>query len=228
MQEVDCEDPGCLGPKELPPGRTRGGGERGAENLPHGGRPDRHAEFHQFAVDPAVPPQRILPRQANDKACNAWDRRRAAGLAPRARVVFLRGQPAVPSQERRGRHGEHCNPAPARHAPCQRGEPHPVGRLVPHPASAPAQHRVLTPEHQQLSILRLVATAQQDDQAEHPTRQHVGDLEQHPASQAPPHPARRRQRRSTTPIEYSSGTGRIRRRAGQSAQAAGHGCGRAG
>jgi hypothetical protein len=63
------------------------------------------------------------------------------------------------------------------------------------------------PEHQQISILRLVATAQQDDQAEHPARQHVGDLEQHPASQAPPRPARRPQRRSTTPIEYSSGTG---------------------
>jgi hypothetical protein len=27
-------------------------------------------------------------------------------------------------------------------------------RLIPHPASMPAQHRVLVPEHQQLSILR--------------------------------------------------------------------------
>jgi hypothetical protein len=106
MQEVDCEDPGCLGPKELPPGRARVARRRvdarGAENLPHGGRRDRHAEFHQFAVDPAVPPLRILPRQANDKACKAWDRRRATRLAPLACVVFLRGQPAVPSQERRG------------------------------------------------------------------------------------------------------------------------------
>ncbi|HUY52751.1 MAG TPA: hypothetical protein VMV92_44800 [Streptosporangiaceae bacterium] len=53
----------------------------------------------------------------------------------------------------------------------------------------PAQHRVLVPEHQQLRILRPVATAQQDDQAAYPARQHIGDLEQHPASQAPPRPA---------------------------------------
>jgi hypothetical protein len=36
----------------------------------------------------------------------------------------------------------------------------------------------LVPEHQQLSILHPVAAAQQDDQAEYPARQHVGDLEQ--------------------------------------------------
>ena len=53
-----------------------------------------------------------------------------------------------------------------------------------------AQHRVLMPEHEQLSILLLVATAPQGGQAEHPTRQHIGDLEQHSASQAPPRPAR--------------------------------------
>jgi hypothetical protein len=53
-------------------------------------------------------------------------------------------------------------------------------------AGLPTQHRILMPEHQQLDILRAVPTEQQDDQAEHPTRQHVSDLEQHPASQPPP------------------------------------------
>ena len=37
--------------------------------------------------------------------------------------------------------------------PSKRGEPHPVGGLVPDPPGVPAQHRVLMPEHQQLSIL---------------------------------------------------------------------------
>ena len=32
--------------------------------------------------------------------------------------------------------------------PVQRGEPHPVGRLVTHPASVAAQHRVIVPEYQ--------------------------------------------------------------------------------
>jgi hypothetical protein len=46
----------------------------------------------------------------------------------------------------------------------------------------PAQHRVLVPEHQQLGILGRVAAEHQDGQAEHPARQQVDDLEQHPAS----------------------------------------------
>jgi predicted polyphosphate/ATP-dependent NAD kinase len=47
----------------------------------------------------------------------------------------------------------------------------------------PAQHRVLVPEHQQLSILRQVPAERQDSQAEYPARQQIDDLEQHPASQ---------------------------------------------
>ncbi len=42
------------------------------------------------------------------------------------------------------------------------GEPHPIGRLVPYPASVAAQHRVLVPEHQQFSVLRQVLTEYQD------------------------------------------------------------------
>jgi hypothetical protein len=38
------------------------------------------------------------------------------------------------------------------------------------------------PEHQQLRILRQVTAEQQDGQAEHPAREQVDDLEQHPAS----------------------------------------------
>jgi hypothetical protein len=108
------------------------------------------------------------------------------GFAPPARVVLLRGQFAVPGQQRRGSDGEDFAPAPARYEPCQRGEPGPVGRFVTGSAGVAAQHRVLVPEHEQLSILRPVATAQQDGQAEYPARQQVDDLEQHPASQPSP------------------------------------------
>ena len=44
----------------------------------------------------------------------------------------------------------------------QRGEPYPVGRLVTHPADVAAQHRVLVPEYQQLSILRPVPAEHQE------------------------------------------------------------------
>ncbi len=166
VQKVDREDPCGLGVQELPPGRARPPrgriDARGPQDLPDGGRRDCHAEFRQFAVDPAVSPQRILLRQANDEPGDARDRRRAAGLAPLARVILLCGQPAVPGEERRGRHGEDFGPAPARYEPGQRGEPYPVGRVVTHPADLAAQHRVLVPENQQFGILRQVRAEHQD------------------------------------------------------------------
>jgi hypothetical protein len=48
----------------------------------------------------------------------------------------------------------------------QRGEPHSVGLLIPHPAGVAAQHRVLVPEYQQLSILRPVPAEHHDSEAE--------------------------------------------------------------
>jgi hypothetical protein len=85
--------------------------------------------------------------------------------------------------------GKTSGPAPTREQPCQRGEPRPVRWLVPDPAGVPAQHRVLVPQHQQLSILRQVPADRQDSQAEYPANQQVEDLEQHPAGQPPPGPA---------------------------------------
>ena len=95
VEEVHGEDPGGLGMYELPPGRARTArgriDARAAEDLPDCGLRDRHAEFRQFAVDPAVSPQRILLRQPDDKAGDAPDCRRAARRALPARVVLLRG-----------------------------------------------------------------------------------------------------------------------------------------
>ena len=60
----------------------------------------------------------------------------------------------------------------------------------------PAQHRVLVPEYQQLSMLRSVPAEHQDNQFENPENQQVDDLEQHPASQPAPRQACWPQRRS--------------------------------
>ncbi len=144
------------------------------------------AELYQLAVDPAVYPQRILLRQPKDKAGGALDSRRPSGLAPFPRVVFDRGQLALPGQQRRGCYRETC-PAPAGDEPGQRGEPHLISRFVPHPADVTAQHRILVAEHQQLSILGPVATEHQGSHAEYPACQQVDDLEQHPASQPSRH-----------------------------------------
>src|ERR1017187_7463663 len=78
--------------------------------------------------------------KADGEPGDAADCRRAAGLAPVARVVSPGGEPAVPGQQCRGRHRKDPGPAPPRDEPCERGEPGPVGWLVPDPARVPAQH----------------------------------------------------------------------------------------
>src|ERR1022692_752816 len=118
------------------------------QDLPHRGRRNGEAESRQLAVDPAVSPQRILLRQPDGNAGDAPGRRGPAGLAPFARVVVLSGQSVVPGQQRRWRDGEDLGPAPAGEQPGQRGEPQPVGWLVPHPADVAVQYRVLVPEYQ--------------------------------------------------------------------------------
>jgi hypothetical protein len=117
MQEVDGEDPGCLGMQELPPGRARAARRRidasGVQDLPDGGRRYGDAELVQLALDPAVAPQRILPRQAQHQSLDTWGNRRTAGPAPAARVVLSRRQPAVPGQQRGGGDGEDLDPTSA-------------------------------------------------------------------------------------------------------------------
>jgi len=166
VQEVDREDPGCLGVQELPPGRARTARRRidarGVQDLPHCGRRDRNAELGELTVDAAVSPQRILPRQANGKVSDAPDCGGPTGLASLARVVLARGQLAVSGQQRRGRDRKDLTPAPARYEPCQRSEPGPVSGLVPRPADVAAQHRVLVAQNQQLRVFGQITTEQHD------------------------------------------------------------------
>jgi hypothetical protein len=117
VQEVDGNDPSGLGREELPPCRPGLARCRidagGTQDRLDGRRRDRDAELDQLAVNPPVPPQRVLPRQADGKTGDAPDRRRPAGLASRARVVLARGQLAVPGQQRRGRDRKDPRPGAA-------------------------------------------------------------------------------------------------------------------
>jgi hypothetical protein len=149
---------------------------RGMQYLPDRGRRDGEAKLGQFAVDPArYPHSGVLLRQPNDKAGDpkgSWPGLRrllvsylgAASLRCQAsRVGGVTGK--IPVRRLRGR------------SRASVANPHPVGRLVPHPPDVAAQHCVLVPEHQQLSILGAVAAEHQDSQAEYPARQEVDDLE---------------------------------------------------
>jgi hypothetical protein len=102
MQEVHREDAGRLSAQELPPRRARSARRRAdagsSQDLIDGRGRDRDAELGQLAVDPAVAPQRILFRHADDEAGDAADCLRPARPAPFASVVLPGGQPAVPGQ----------------------------------------------------------------------------------------------------------------------------------
>ena len=150
------------------------------QDLPDGGRRGSYTGFRQFAMDPAVSPQRVFLRLANGRAGDALDRRRAAGLAPLARAVLARGQFAVPGQRGRGRDRKDLAPAPARYEPCQRSEPGPVSGLVPRPAGVAAQHRVLVAQDQQPGVLGQITTEQHDQQPGHGTDDQVNEGEDHP------------------------------------------------
>ena len=92
--------------------------------------------------------------------------------------------------------------------PARRTTPGPL--LVSDPASVSAQHRVLVPQHQQLSIFRQAAD-RQDSQAKYPASQQVDDLEQHQASQPPSCPRLLAKEQVNRAIDYSSGTGSAQR-----------------
>ncbi len=77
-----------------------------------------------------------------------WKLRNGQAANPQMKLRLSRGELAVPGQQRRGCHEKDLCPAPAGKKPRQRGEPHPVGRLVSYAAEVAAQHRVLVPEHQ--------------------------------------------------------------------------------
>ncbi len=72
----------------------------------------------------------------------------------------------------------------------------------------PAQHRVLVPHHQQLSILRQVPAEYQDSKAEYPANQQVDDLEQHLAKPTITMPWLLAKAQVSHTIEYSSSTGK--------------------
>jgi hypothetical protein len=70
VQEVACQDPGCLGGQELPPGRRRPawrGCEPGYGQDPlDGSRADAVPEAEEFTLDAPVSPPRILPGKSLD------------------------------------------------------------------------------------------------------------------------------------------------------------------
>jgi hypothetical protein len=166
VQEVGGEDSAGLGVQELPPGRACASrcrvDARGMQDLPRWTAPRRCRVSSARRGCGGIPTvDSPSPGERRGVQCP-----RTAGLAPLLVSYFLAAILRCQASSVASVTGDDIGPAPAGYEPCQRGEPHPVGRLVPHPASMAAQHCVLVPEHQQFSILRQVLTEYQDSQAE--------------------------------------------------------------
>ena len=112
---------GGLRVQELPPGRavpTRHGIDtRRAQGLIDGRGRERDAQLGRLAVNTPATPERVFSCQADGEPGDVPDRRRPAGSASFAGVVFPGGESAVPGQQRRGRDREDRRPAPARDEP---------------------------------------------------------------------------------------------------------------
>jgi hypothetical protein len=130
-------------------------------------------------------PRRYSGRSAGGRAGGACSCRTFARPACDARPAASRALPGRPRPATAG----------GRTGPGQRTRPGRRARTGP--AGGPAQHRVLMPEHQQFSVLRLIPAAYRHDQLEYPAHQQVRELQSHPASQPSPHQACSRYGRST-------------------------------
>jgi len=122
---------------------------------------------------------RVMRRKAKCRHMTGDPHGQGVGCA----TLLVRGVDAILGTHRC--HREDPGPPPPRDEQGQRGEPGPVGGVVPHPAGVPAQYCVLVPKHQKLGVLRAVPAGHQHNQPEQPAHQPVSDLQGHPASQPP-------------------------------------------
>src|SRR6266508_362139 len=144
-EEVALENARRLLPKELRPTRLRP--PRGrldpclAQDRPDRARRELNAEPHQFALDPSVPPARVLARKPNDKLADLGRRRGSAGPPTRIGPMPLQKLP-MPAQKRRRRHEER-GPRPPWQDPTECSQQRSVSRIQ-------LRTRDLTLEHPQL------------------------------------------------------------------------------
>ena len=101
---------------------------------------------------------------------------------PSAGVVPSAGnQPPVPGEQHCRGHREHLAPPAAGDQPQQCREPQSVGRLVTDPADLAAQHSVLVPDHQELSILGHLPPGQYRQATQQAAYKQVDDRNDHSA-----------------------------------------------
>ena len=122
------------------------------------------AELEQLALEPYVPPARVLsrhPHHQGDEDVVDGRASGAAGIGPSSA-----DKAAMPAQDR-VRGDQTMNPQCSRQPPHERGEHGPVRPIHTRTWVAAAQHGDLVAQHEELDVLGGGRAAHQQDQSEH-------------------------------------------------------------
>ena len=181
VEEVDREHAGGLGAQELPPAGVGVPQRRRWDAVALEDPPDRRgadavAELEQLALDPHVPPARVLPRhphhQGGEDVVDRWP------SGPVRVGPSSADEAAMPAQDRvRGDQAmaTQCSGQP----PDERGEHGPVRPVQAWSWVGAAQDGDLVAQHEELDVLGGGRAAQQQDQPEHLPEDQVQQPQRH-------------------------------------------------
>jgi len=153
------DDPAGLGSQELPPclgGATRRRIDPGLlQDRPHSAGRDPDTEPGELALDPAVAPTWVLPRQPHNQRTDTSAGRGPAGPPMRIRPPAREQQP-VPTTNRLRPH-KHAAPPVTRKHPGQCGARNTrSGCAAAWPDHLPTEHRELVTQNEYLDLVRSV------------------------------------------------------------------------
>jgi len=161
-EEVALDDAGRLLAQELAPTQRRssrcGVDAVAAEDVPDRAGREREPKPSEFAVYALVAPARVLGRQAQHELPRLRNHRRPArrldGVAPATRDEL-----AMPTQKRRRLHEQRTH---ARQCLAECREQDPIGWAQLRPSNLTPEHLQLVPKQQDLHLLLLRASKQQE------------------------------------------------------------------
>jgi hypothetical protein len=181
VEEVDREHAGRLRAQELSPTGVGAPHRRRwdpvtLEDAPDRGGADAVAELEQLALEPHVPPARVLPRhphhQGDQDLVDRWPPG-SFGVGPSSA-----DEAAMPAQDRvrpDQTMGSQCSGQPSD----ERGEHGSVRPVQAWPGVGAAQDGDLVPKHEELDVLGGGRAAHQQDHSEHLREDQVQQAQRH-------------------------------------------------
>jgi hypothetical protein len=181
VEEVDREHAAGLRAQELPPAGVGVSQRRrwdavALKDPPDCRGADAVAELEQLALDPRVPPARVLPRhphyQGGEAVLDRWPSG-PVGVGPSSA-----DEAAMPAQDRVGG-DQTLTTQRSGQPPDERGEDRPVRPIHARSRAGAAQHSDLMAQHEELDVLGGGRADRQQDQPEHLPEDQVQQPQRH-------------------------------------------------